>query len=160
MQPVINMITSLKKEMQLTQQDIADYLGVSRSFIGAVESNLKSFSAKHLIKLSNLYIQFNKLETTYITTELAAQQNELNCFLQLQNNKQIYKKNKLQLQLAQIKNNYNVALQMLQTVRSLQVKATKKDLLWLNVVEAVAQQKLLQNGLIVQKKFEIRIEKI
>lgn len=50
-----NNILSYRKSMQLTQQDIAEYLGVTRPYITAFEKGNREVSMIHLIKLANLF---------------------------------------------------------------------------------------------------------
>lgn len=155
----MNAIKKIKKETLLTQQHIADYLGVSRSFIGAVEAGNKSLSADSLIKLSGLYIQFKQNNTDKIKREIAEEESKLIIFLQQQNTAKQHRKTKLEKQLNTMQSNYNKALQLIQTTRSLQTNATAKDILCLQVMEATAKEILQKNNLVEQKKLEIKIEK-
>lgn len=156
----MNAITKIKKDMLLTQQHIADYLGVSRSFIGAVETGNKSLSADSLMKLSNLYIQFKQNNTNKISKEIAEEENKLIVFLQQQSKAKQHQKLKLEKQLNTMQSNYNKALQLIQTARSLQATANSKDILCLQVMEATAIEILQKNNLVEQKKLEIKIEKL
>lgn len=155
----MNAIKKIKKETLLTQQHIADYLGVSHSFIGAVEAGNKSLSADSLIKLSGLYIQFKQNNTDKIKREIAEEESKLIIFLQQQNTAKQHRKTKLEKQLNTMQSNYNKALQLIQTTRSLQTNATAKDILCLQVMEATAKEILQKNNLVEQKKLEIKIEK-
>lgn len=156
----MNAIKKIKKDMLLTQQHIADYLGVSRSFIGAVETGNKSLSADSLMKLSGLYIQFKQNNTNKISKEIAEEENKLIVFLQQQNKVKQHQKLKLKKQLNTMQSNYNKALQLIQTARSLQATANSKDILCLQVMEATAIEILQKNNLVEQKKLEIKIEKL
>lgn len=156
----MNIIKQIKQGTLLTQQHIADYLGVTRSFIALVEVDMKTLATDKLIKLSNLYLQFTKNETDKVQQDIAEQQNKLNEFLQQQNTKQNHQKNKLQKKLELMQANYNKALQLIQTARSLQTNAHAKDILCLQLMEAAAKEIFQKNSLVAQRKLEIKIEKI
>lgn len=155
----MNIIKQIKQDTLLTQQHIADYLGVTRSFIALVEVDIKTLSTDKLLKLSNLYLQFTKNETDKVEHDIIEQQTKLNEFLQQQNAKQNNRKNQLQKKLELMQTNYNKALQLIQTTRCLQTNATVKDILCLQVMEATAKEIFQKNGLVAQKKLAIKIEK-
>lgn len=56
-QHVIDFVRKLRTDRNLTQQDIADILGVSRSFISDVESNNRpaKYNFRHLNALSDYF---------------------------------------------------------------------------------------------------------
>ena len=160
-----NIVGTLQQQLNITKKDIADYLGVSKAFIGMVEQGKKNLSTNNLFKITALYQLSQQNNTTYSTAEINAQQAELLDFLENNNKINNLRKKRLQLQLSQIKTSYNNALKTLQTVRSLQnslanTKQNKKDLLWCAVIEANAIETIKVNGLVVQKKLEDRINKL
>jgi hypothetical protein len=111
-----------------------------------------------------LFLKISSSDDIHLTTtELNEQQNELQLFLQEEENVNVEKAKQLQTKLTNIKNNYNKALKLLQAVRSLQqqlpnIPANKKDLLWFATTEAMALEKLSKNNLIVQKKVQLEID--
>lgn len=157
-----NIISTVQQQLNISKKDIADYLGVSKSFIGMVEQGKKNFSTNNLLKLTKLYLLSLQNNTAYSTAEITAQEVELSNYLAKNNTINALKKKRLQLQLSQIENNYNQAITTLQTVRSLQnslanIEQNKGDVLWCAVIEANAIETIKANGLIVQKKLEDRI---
>lgn len=48
-------LKSLRKAEQLTQAQVAERLGVSKTMVSAYESDLRQPSYKNLVKLANLY---------------------------------------------------------------------------------------------------------
>lgn len=153
----MNAIKEIKKEMLLTQQNIADYLGVSRSFIAAVESGRKELSTSNLIKLTKLFIQFNKKSTDKVEQEIAEEELMLNKFLEQKNMYNQFIKLRLEKQLKTMQSKYINALQLIQTSRILQNNANKKDVLCLQIMEFSAKEILRKNNLVKQKRLEIKL---
>jgi transcriptional regulator with XRE-family HTH domain len=72
-----NIIATIQQQSVVAKKDIADYLGVSKAFIGMIESNKKSLSTQKLLKLTQLYQLLLQDNTTDIALEITAQQNKL-----------------------------------------------------------------------------------
>ena len=159
----MNGIKKIRNELGLNQQDLSDYLSVVRSAIALAETNRQQLPANALLKLDELFLKISSSDDIHLTTsELNEQQNELQLFLQEEENVNVEKAKQLQTKLTNIKNNYNKALKLLQAVRSLQqqlpnIPANKKDLLWLAAMEAAAIEKIEVNGLVAQHKLQIKI---
>jgi hypothetical protein len=159
----MNGIKKIRNELGLNQQDLSDYLSVVRSAIALAETNRQQLPANALLKLDELFLKISSSDDIHLTTtELNEQQNELQLFLQEEENVNVEKAKQLQTKLTNIKNNYNKALKLLQAVRSLQqqlpnIPANKKDLLWLAAMEAAAIEKTKVNGLVAQHTLQIKI---
>lgn len=156
-------IQKLREGLGFNQNQLAIYLGISRSFLNEVEKSKKSLSIQHLNKLLQLEQFASEQNPQLIATEMAEQNNALSVFLQQQTIKNTHKKRKYQSKLEEVKRNYLKAMHTLQTIRTLKNNlplVAKKDVLWCNFMEANALQQLKKNGLIVQQKLELKINSL
>lgn len=161
----MNGIKKIRIQIGISQQDLADYLDVVRSAVALAETERQQLPANALLKLDELYLKIspnNEGDNHLIATELSEQQNELQHFLQEDENINAKKVKQLQTQLNETKNNFAKAMHLLRGVRSLQQQLPntvqhKKDLLWLAVIEAEAIEKIKSNGLVEQQKLQTKI---
>ncbi len=159
----MNGIKNIRENLFISQEHLAAYLNITRSRLAMAETNERELPANALLKLDELFLKISSEDDIHLTsTEINEQQNELQLFLQEEENANNIKAKQLQAKLTNIKNNYNKALQLLQAVRSLQQQlpntpSNKKDLLWLAVMEAEAIGKIKQNGLVAQQQLQIKI---
>jgi hypothetical protein len=159
----MNGIKHIRENLFISQEHLAAYLNITRSQLAMAEASNRELPLNALLKLDELFLRISSEDDIHFTsTELNEQQNELQFFLQEEENANNIKAKQLQAKLTNIKSNYNKALQLLQAVRSLQQKlpnipANKKDLLWLKVMEAEAIGRIIVNGLVAQHKLQIKI---
>lgn len=165
----MNDIKKIRKGLGFSQQHFADYLGIDRGLLSMVEIGKRELPTAALIKLNMLELNRpkNNLPQTVplVAPELEQQNNQLQTFLQQEQQWFLQKALHLQKQLKTIETKYNTAVQLLQTVRTLQQQLpntpkNKLDLLWYALTEAMLIEKINANDLVVQKKLQWEIESL
>ena len=156
-------IQKIREGLGINQNQLAVYLGISRSFLNEVEKVKKTLSVQHIDKLLALQQLAAQNNQHLVAADIAEQESGLQTFLQQQTQKNLPQKIKWQNKLQLIQVNYTKALQLLQTTRALQNSlpiAAKKDKLWCSYIEAMAMQQLQKNSLIVQQKLLQKINSL
>jgi transcriptional regulator with XRE-family HTH domain len=159
----MNTIMALRKQYGLTQQQLADYLSVSKGLISLVEKGKRQFPLHTLVKLAQLQqplptemAMAKKLEAVaqkqQLATDKALQREELDCSFQLAAAIQ---------ELHQVKEKYAQATNLLQLVAHMLPtipKGDKKTKLWLEALEAGALQQATRYGERAQVLLQLKIE--
>lgn len=159
-------ILLFRQQLQISQNDFAVYLGVTRTHLSMVEIGERDLPTEALIKLTRLTTLFTKTaeqkSLPLIATEMAEEKNTLKEYLQQRAAENLYRVKHLQKKLEAMQLNYKNALVALHSIRKIKngladIKENKKDLLWIAAIEPVLQQKIKLNGLVEQKNLEIKI---
>lgn len=158
----MNTIMALRKQYGLTQQQLADYLSVSKALVSMVEKGKRQFPLYTAVKLAQLQQPLptamaiaKRLEAVaqkqQLATGKALQKEELDCSVQLAAAIQ---------QLHSLKEKYMQATNLLQLVAHMHPALPKEDKqtkLWLEALEAAASQQAARYGERAQVLLELKI---
>lgn len=154
----------IREELGISQQQLADYLGVSRALLSLAEMNERSLPAAALIKAGEIELvlkskktspklkQFTNKQTTALQKML--QQRRKDCVYELSVAKK--KLDKMKLQYQQAANALSVANSLLNTVSN--DAKRKMDKLWLEILEDDTLKKMQSFGEAAQMKLQLKIE--
>lgn len=159
----MNTTIALRKQYGLTQQQLADYLSVSKALVSMVEKGKREFPLHTLAKLAQLQqplptkmAEAKKLDAVAqkqkLATAKALQREELDCSVQLA---------AAIRQLQHVKEKYVQATNLLQRVAHIPPALPKEDKqtkLWLEAMEATALQQAARYGEGAQVLLQLKIE--
>ena len=153
----MNIIKNFREQLGLSQQDLANYLSISKSQISMVESGLRELPTPALIKLA--YFE----QASIAINENIPQEGKLNLakHVEICTKKMMLLEKKLTI----MKNNYSQGLKLLQAITKSKelltnTKDSRQDKQWFSVQEKVALKKINENSLTMQKLLNIQIKVI
>lgn len=143
----MNTLTDIRKRLGLTNQQLADYLGISYSLLTMCQSNKRSLPTKANLQLVRLAIALQHLPVLPTT---APNITETNTALNEQINTLKLQLHTAQKKLTQMTKLYRQATTQLQVVQALTAQppsnnAAPKEQLWLAALAAEANATLQQN---------------
>lgn len=143
----MNAITDIRERLGLTNQQLADYLGVSYSLLTMCQSNKRSLPTNANLQLVRLAMALQQLPVLPTT---APNTTETNTALNQQIDTLKLQLHTAQQKLTQMTKLYQQATTKLQMVQALTAQppsgnAAQKEQLWLAVLEAEANATLQQN---------------
>lgn len=154
----------IREELGISQQQFANYLGVSRALLSLAEMQERSLPTAALIKVGEIELalqskkpspkqkQFTNKQTTVIQKML--QQRLKDCVYELSVAKK--KLDKMKLQYLHAANALSVAANLLNTVSN--DKKRKMDKLWLEILEDETLKKIQSFGEVAQLRLQLKIE--
>jgi len=153
----MNIIKNFREQLGLSQQDLATYLGISKSQISMVESGLRELPTAALVKLAFFE------QASLVLKENIKQENNINLakHVELCTKKMML----LEKKLTTMKNNYSQGIRLLQAVSKTKVdlpntKDSKEDKLWLSAKEKLANKIINDNNLASQKLLAVQIKSL
>jgi transcriptional regulator with XRE-family HTH domain len=149
----------------ISQQQLADYLGVSRSQIALAERGIRSLSGKALMRVNPIYPALQSKEPVpQVEQDKIDQTNSLNKKLECRKANAAFLATKAKRKLANLKEQYQQccnALLMINELRK-QVPATEVEAEWnratLKLMESETLKKLKGCGLEAQGLLEVYVE--
>lgn len=155
----------IRKQTGLSQQQLADYLGVPRSQVALAESNHRSLSGKALLKINPMYTALqSKQPVPQVEKDMAEQTASLNHKLAERKEQAAYLAMKAKRKLADIKTQYAQCSNALLMVNELRSKLTgtgleaEQNKLSLINIELDALKKMKGCGVEAQGLLEAYIE--
>ena len=161
---------SVREKLSISQQYLADYLGISRSLLAMYEKNLRSLPTKASLKLAELELIYYRLNTKTGRLKTAPSHPEMERHT-VKTKKAIkahaatcnYKIILLQHKLDTMINEHSKALmlqQLLDELESPEVKKNQRSLenLWIQVLKNEALKKMIRHGEISRAKLQAELE--
>lgn len=161
---------TFREQISITQQHLAEYLGISRSLLSLYEKGLRNLPASADIKLSKLQLSYLQLQQAKTKTKADSlypylQKDHDKTKKEIKNHAAIcsYKKQLAERQLNSMGKEYEKAialLGLLDVVSSTTPKNKKSgiDHLWIEVQKNEALKKLVRHGSAAQAKLEAKIQ--
>ena len=161
---------SVRESLSISQQHLADYLGISRSLLSMYEKNLRSLPAKASLKLAELELIYHRLNTKTSRLKTAPSHPEMEKHA-VKTKKAIkahadtcnYKIMLLQKKLDTMIHEHSKALILQQLLDELESPAVKKNQhslenLWIQVQKNEALKKMIRHGEISRAKLQAELE--
>jgi transcriptional regulator with XRE-family HTH domain len=164
-----NKLKQWREQLGLTQQDLADYLGVSRSLVHLAERGERKLPLDAFKLFTQLVSTFEKVKAAPLPvhTSPGSRQKSLQ-ILQQTLTDATWQLGKRQAELTQMEADYTQALSGRQTYQKLQKElaatepstARDKHLLWLNIKQKEARKQLERNGSYAQIALKLKIAEL
>src|SRR5688572_27891068 len=120
--------STIRQALGISQQQLAHYLGVSRSHIALAETSRRLLSTAALLKLHELEQALTNSSTTASTTALLAQQQEAaNAALAARLKELTYQREQLTLTLQQLQGQQQQCIHTLQVCQQLQAQGKQGE---------------------------------
>ncbi len=156
----------IREQLGLSQQQLADYLGISRALLSLVEANQRSLPTNASIKETQLIqaIQHDAQEPLLQLVQFTTQQNESFQKILLQRKAEVvYELALAKRKLKKLELQYQQAVKALHTANyllsNLPIGAKNKlDKLWLELLLEESMQKLEACGEVAQQKLQLKIK--